>query len=137
MTLKDKSALERMIGRSWMYRGAVSAFNDFVESNGHVILSTSHKAIKIPADQVGTFIKDCLPVEETPEKGLSKINKIDLDGQVITDLTRGLMKSFSDIDGADTPEKLKDALQKARAKTNISNSVIQIANTVLKANRNK
>lgn len=137
MTLKDKSALERMIGRTWMYRGAVSTFNDLVQSNGHVILSTSLKAIKIPADQVATFIKDCLPVEDTPEKQVQKINKIDIDGQVITDLTLGLMKSFSDIDRADSPEKLKDALQKARAKTNISNSVIQIANTVLKANRNK
>lgn len=130
MTLQDKSKLERMIGRSWMYRGATSTFNDIVESNGHVILSTSLKAIKIPVDQVGKFIQDCLPVEDDD----SQVVKIELDGKVLSDITSGMMKSFRELDTA-TPEELNNAIKKAQAKTNVANSVIAIANTIMKAKR--
>lgn len=128
MTLQDKSKLERMIGRSWMYRGATSTFNDIVESNGHIILSTSLKAIKIPVEQVGKFIQDCLPVED------GQVVKIELDGKVLSDITSGMMKSFRELDTA-SPEELNNVIKKAQAKTNVANSVIAIANTIMKAKR--
>jgi hypothetical protein len=131
MTLQDKSKLERMIGRSWMYRGATSNFNDLVESNGHIILSTSLKAIKIPADQVSKFIQDCLPAEDASD---TQVVKIELDAKVLSEITSGMMKSFRELDTA-TPEEMKNVIQKAQAKTNVANSVIAIANTIMKAKR--
>lgn len=117
-----------MIGRSWMYRGSTSTFNDIVESNGHIILSTSLKAIKIPVEQVGKFIQDCLPVED------GQVVKIELDGKVLSDITSGMMKSFRELDTA-SPEELNNVIKKAQAKTNVANSVIAIANTIMKAKR--
>ena len=131
MTLQDKSKLERMIGRSWMYRGATSTFNDIIESNGHIILSTSLKAIKIPVDEVGKFIQDCLPAEDAAD---AQVMKIELDGKVISELTSGMMKSFRELDTA-TPEEMNNIIKKAQAKTNVANSVIAIANTIMKAKR--
>jgi hypothetical protein len=131
MTLKDKSTLEAMIGKSWMYRGATSTFNDMVETTGFVIISTSQRAIKVPEDQVAKFIQDCLPAESPAEKGVAKL---EIDGQVISDLTTGMMKAFKDLDEAG-PDQLKMAIQKAQAKTNVCNSVMGIATALMKVRK--
>ncbi len=132
LALKDKSRLQDMIGKTWMYRSNIYTFNDLVESNGHVILSTTRKAITIPAEKVAAFIDECLPTEAPIE---SRVARIDIEPGIITDLTTGLMKSFAEIDKAENPDTLKIALLRAKAKTNVSNSVTMLANMVLKAKK--
>lgn len=133
MNLKDKGTLEGLINRTWMYRGTNYQFNDIVESNDQVIISTDVKAIRIPVSEIQAFAKELLPVE-TPAKSVAPVIR-GLDGAMFQEISQGLMSSFREISTAPDKDSLETSVSKAKTKVKISQSIIGMAKVVLEAQR--
>lgn len=132
MNLKDKSALDRLIGRCWMYRGTTYTINDIIESGGQVIISTDVKALNIPVDKVTTFISECLPCD-APAKSQKAIIR-GLDSDIFKEISQGLMQSFRDIQTAEDAH-LKIVVTRAKTKIKVAGSITNMAKVVLDAQR--
>lgn len=133
MNLKDKGTLESLVNRTWMYRGTNYRFNDIVESNDQVIISTDVKAIRIPVSDIQAFAKELLPVD-APAKSVAPVIR-GLDGTMFQEIGQGLMSSFREISTAPDKESLKTAVSKAKTKVKISQSITGMAKVVLEAQR--
>lgn len=137
ITLQHKSKLESSIGRNWMYRGSTYRFTDFTEVGEYIIISTDIKALKIKADQVADFLKDCLPAANSDtEKGSELIVMIPgVESNIFSEVAAGLMTSFREIQGSKDPVFLKQATDRARSKVLISKAVTDVAKTVIQAKK--
>ncbi len=139
IALNHKSKLESTIGRNWMYRGTTYRFTDFTEIGDQVIISTDVKALKVPIDQVGEFLKECLPAaNDLPATGGQvQVAIPGVDGGIFTEITNGLLTSFREIQGSKDPKFLKEAADRARAKVQVSRAITDIAKTVISAKKNR
>lgn len=137
IALSNRSKLESAIGRNWMYRGTTYHFNDFTEVGEYIIISTDIKALKITADQVADFLKECLPAANSAtEKGSELTVMIPgVENNMFSEIATGLMTSFREIQGSKDPVFLKQATDRAKSKVLISKAVTDVAKTVIQAKK--
>jgi len=129
LTLKNKSALESLKGKMWMYKTTTYTISDFTEVGDTIIISTHLKALSIKTDQVENFVKELLPVEAAPASdGAEIIPGVET---YFTELAGGLMTSFREIQGAKDATFLKEAKARASAKVQVSKAVTDIAKPVI------
>lgn len=130
LTLKNKSALEGLKGKMWMYKTITHVITDFTEAGDTIIISTNIKAISIKADAIEQFLKDLLPVDSAPAQPEIAAIAPGVDNY-FTELAGGLMASFREIQGANDPTFLREAKSRAAAKVQVSKAVTDIAKTII------
>lgn len=136
ISLNHKAKLESTIGRNWMYKGTTYRFTDVTEIGDQFIISTDIKALSIKADDVGDFLKECLPAaNDLPAQNGTALSIPGVDGNVLQEITAGLLTSFREIQGCKDERFLKQASLRARAKVQISRAVTDVAKTVIAAKK--
>lgn len=133
LTLKNKASLEAITGKTWMHKGTTYAINDFTEIGDRIILSTDVKALTIQTDQVESFVKDLLPVEDAAPKNALAIPGVE--SNYFTEITGALMTSLREIQGSKDAKFLREATDRAKAKVLISKAVTDVAKTVIAAKK--
>lgn len=135
LSLKDKSRIEAMIGQSFMYKTKVYKFTDMLEIGDQVIISTDQKALRINVPDITNFIKECMPADLEPSN--NKAIALPIDSSVFSEVTKGLMTSFREIQDSNDDEQIIKSLKKAKGKSDVAKTLTSIAKLALDARRIK
>lgn len=125
LSLKSKSKLEKLEGKTFLYRATAYRITGYVEANDRIIVSTDVKPLNLEAAKIDAFIDELLPcdVAALPEKNTG------VDPTVLGQLTNSLMKSLLEVDTAKTEEEIRLAARRVSNKVALSRAVTDIAKT--------
>lgn len=137
LSLKDRTKLEALNGKTIMYATVTYRITGIVEVQGNYILSTDVKPLKFQEADIPKFLSEILPVETRPAKIATSVRPLnaDVDTTVLSELTNSLMDSLRQLDTTHDDAGQKKLGKKIKLKCAISRAATDIAKTAIIARR--
>lgn len=140
MTNKQSSILDRLIGKSWMYRTKCLEFRNYIEEGDLVMIATNQKTLSVQKADLAQFVAECLPTEDTelmPAAAPKMIQKPAsvLQPTIAEELLQSMMGSVRELDDAENVDELKTAVARAVAKSKAVTSITNLVKVQLLASK--